>query len=577
MPNFALDAIRGYRAVDDIFRQDRLDKQAVEDRKIFLEDRERNKKRQERYDTRQDTMWGREDQAYADQQTLRDLDVAETEMIFGKEVTQNPQAMLKISGMVKDPNRVGEIIALNEEVSQYLSSGKTPPQDVLVKLVNLTGAEELQARGGNDGLSRKVRAIVPSNVPGEVMIEFEVTGKDGKTYNAPMTTGASADPSDNIVQSIPVSKLVEWVGGATMTAKTLAIARAKAGDTSFLQAHKAAIAAQQARAQAMSDYEQKKIIDQRYQKPQGPVAAGKYGMFHNGKFIPNPMTEGLGEYETITDPETGEETIVRSSKGYKAKGKQRVNYNDDDRSFSVYDEGTGEAKIVYPAQIADKMADDQAELWAQQQAEGMFNTRPSDEEIQAKRNEIRASIPTGPTGGQQGQPGGGGTQSSGSTQFAPGQILIQNGVEYIVDANGVPQANSAGQNQQTSASSEGQRGTAQAAVGQNAIGQNAPAVGQNTPDRMLELDQQRAGRSGPVVSDDLKETVKALPAAFKNTAQVGLDIYQSLVGQPFLDALKMLKTGQQKQAALFTVEQRYKNGTISTDEYKKAVEILEGK
>lgn len=577
MPNYALDALQGYQAVDNIYRQKRQDA-------IDLEDREYNKNRQKKYDARQDVLMQREDQAYTDKQTLRDADVAETEMIFGKQVAQNPQAVAKVTSMAKDPQRVGEMLALHDDLSGYLSAGKTPPQDLLVKMMNLTGSEELQARGGDDGLERKVESIVPSPVPGHVMIGFSVKDKDGKTYNAPMTTGASADPADNIVQSVPVSKVMEWVGGATSTAKALAIARAKAGDRSFLESYHAAIASRQAANEArlvkaadrtadLQDYELKKRIDQQYQKPQGPVAAGKYGMFYNGKFIENPMTKGLndGEWETVTDPETGEETMRRTGKRGAAE-KQTVKQNDDG-SFSVYDPATRKASVVYPPQVADKIADEQAQAWADQEGEGVLNSRPSAEEIQAKKVEFLQEL----SGGQPGAAAGKGAPGG----FQPGQKLVQNGVEYVVDENGVPQQQGAGQ--AAAATKANPSHTKETPPKQ----EQATAEPDPAEARMLELEGQRKaeGSASDLVStaglDTVKKGIKNFGAAAvdgtKKDAQLGLDLYSAFVGQPFLDLLSQASTFQEKQRAQFTIDQRYKNGTMTADEYKQAYAILNSK
>lgn len=581
MPNYALDALRGYQAVDNIYRQERQDT-------FDLEDRETNKKRLAVEDGRLQLERQRTDKEYNDRQTLRDADVAEINSIFGADVAQNPQAVAKISSMAKDPQRTGEMIALHDTLSKYMAEGKTPPQELLVKMMNLTGPEELQARGGDDGLHRQVESIVPSTVPGEVMIGLSVTGKDGKTYQAPMTTGASADPADNIVQSIPVSKLVEWTGGAASTAKALAIARARAGDRSFLESYHAAIAAQQAEARAvakarrertegMEDYEAKKQIDQKYQKPQGPVAAGKYGMFYKGKFIENPMTKGLeeGGWETVTDPQTGEETMRRTGKRGSAD-KQTVKANDDG-SFSVYDPLNGGAKLVYPPTVADRIADEMTAAWKEEQ-EGLFGGA-SDAEVKAKRKEFRDSLPTGMPDGQ---PGNGG-QSTGQGQYAPGQVLVQNGKEYVVDAQGMPQEKGTGGEQAGTAGN----GSAGKKTGEAETAQKKPAAKPQPKQdpaeaRMLELEGQRKAEQGNgIVSTAGLTTLKNAGAAVvegtKKDAELALDLYGAFVGQPFLDALTQIKTSQQKQAALFNLDQRFKNKAISPADYKKALAIINSK
>ena len=347
--NYMLDAMQGYSFVDNIYRQKRHDKLALEDREFNKQRLLKNDARLEKQDAWTDKQRGREDKKYNDQLALRDINAAEIEQIFGADIAANPQAVSKAGALLQDPERTGKIIAAHEELSKYLAAGKTPPNELTTELVNLIGAEELSGRGGDDGLTRTVESVVPSNKPGEVMIGFNVTGKDGKTYQAPMTTGASADPADNQVQSIPVKKLIEWGNGGAASAKTIALARAKLGDNSFLEAYRAANAEMAKRKTALIDYEAKKKIDVRYRSPAD-----------NGLTAPK---------QTVKAQEDG--------------------------SFLVYDQGTQTAKVVYPPSVAAAKSAQMADQWAQEQAKGILNPMPEDKLIQAKQTEFYDQLMAG--------------------------------------------------------------------------------------------------------------------------------------------------------------------------------------
>ena len=404
MPNYMLDAMRGYSFVDNIYRQKRQDKLELEDREFQKGRIAKDDARQEKQDALQeknnawtDKQRGWQEKQYNDQLALRDINAAEIEQIFGQELAANPQAAKKASGLLQDPVRTGKIIAAHEELSKYLAAGKTPPNELTTELVNLIGAEELSGRGGDDGLTRTVESVVPSNKPGEVMVGFNVTGKDGKTYPAPMTTGASADPADNQVQSIPVKKLIEWGNGGAASAKTIALARAKLGDNSFLEAYRAANAEIAKRQNELTDYEAKKKVDVRYRENK-PVAAGKYGMYDpaTGKFISNPATQGLDGGEWVTDAEGNEHLVGGSGKGGKPQA-AKINWNDDGTA-DVYDPNTRKVTRVRSEEVAEQQSAQMAEEWAHEQARGVLNPRPKDELIQAKRTEFYNQLMDGQQG-----------------------------------------------------------------------------------------------------------------------------------------------------------------------------------
>lgn len=545
--NYVMDAVRGYKAVDDIFRNKRLEERYDHDREIALNDRKQQMRRQEKADERNDVLAGRQDKEYENQMQLRELNALEIEKIFGPDVAKNPQAVAKAGSFLQDPKRTGQTIALYDEISQYMSSGKTPPMELLAEYMNTAGAEEMAARGGDDGLQRSVDVILPGTKPDGVVIGFNVTGKDGKQYKAPMTTGASADPNDNEVQEIPISKLMEWGGGAAMTAKQIAMAKARAGDNSFLESYRAAVAERQKRAielqdfqakrqmnmqdfqakqgMEMASYEGKKKIDQKYADSK-LVAAGRYGMYDPDKkqFIENPYGDKKG---------TG--------------SKLETKWNDDG-TINVYHPDTGKVERKMSEEQAMQEADMMAQQWAEDQSKGIFNLRPNDADVQVKRDEIYNQL----TGGQQGQ-----NSAPNSPKFEPGQKVKQDGKTFVVNEQGEPVEQPKKEPKQEKV-------------------KPLPSPKQTAKSRMAEL--KKSGQGNQLIStagvDGLTEAGKNLVQSFGNAGKVALDLYQSLVGEPFINAIKMAKISQEKSAAQFVLDNRYKNGIISEDDYEKAYALI---
>jgi hypothetical protein len=371
-----MEALKGYSIVDNIQRNKRMEALALEDREF---NRGRLKKQDERADQEyayQGELRQRDTTEYNNQMQLRDINAAEIEQIFGPEISANPQAVKKAGSLMQDPSRTGKIIALHDEIGQYMSQGKNPPNELTTQYLNLVGSEELMQRGGDDGLMREVESVVPSNVPGEVMIGFTVTGKDGKKYKAPMTTGASADPSDNQVQSIPLQRLMEWGNGGAMTAKAIAIARAKAGDNSFLEAYRAAQQETAKRQQEMQDYQMKRGHGLEDYATKKAIDSG-YDAQRRGTDLADYEAKRQidAKYKTTTDKPP----------------KKTVKYNDDG-SFTVFNEETEEAKVVYPPAVARQRAAEMAMMWGEEESAGILNKDKTEEEIKAKADEFYAEL-----------------------------------------------------------------------------------------------------------------------------------------------------------------------------------------
>jgi hypothetical protein len=373
MPNYMIEALKGYSIVDNIQRNKRMESLALEDREF---NRSRIKKQDERADQEykyQGELRQRDTAEYNNQMQLRDINAAEIEQIFGPEVTANPQAVRKAGSLMQDPARTGKIIAMHDEIGKYMSQGKNPPNELTTQYLNLVGSEELMQRGGDDGLTREVESVVPSNVPGEIMIGFTVTGKDGKKYKAPMTTGASADPSDNQVQSIPLQRLMEWGNGGAMTAKAIAIARAKAGDNSFLEEYRAAQQETAKRQQEMQDHQMKRGHGLEDYAAKKAIDSG----YDNKK-----RGTDLADYEAKRQIDAK----------YKSKdGKKTVKANEDG-SFLVFDQETEEAKVVYPPAVARQRAAEMAMMWGEEESAGILNKDKTEEEIKAKADEFYAEL-----------------------------------------------------------------------------------------------------------------------------------------------------------------------------------------
>lgn len=337
MPNYALDFMQGYKFVNDINRQDKLDAENKADR-------ERHYGLMDAAENRASTTF---DQAQSDRQSQRDIAAAKAKAILGEPPPQQPAeiqqqaqprddvysawasnieglgvktgtpeftgALAKVKPLLDNPEATGTALAMSDEINRYMDKGVLPPNQLMAGYVNIVGAGELSQRGGDDGLTRRVKQFVP-NQPGDGFhVNFLVQTPDGKQYEAPATEGKSADPKDNVVQNFTMDQMVKWYGGSRAALQMIVDAEAKAGRSDTIDAYRAAVqkyaADRQSRAENLKDYAIKKQIDQQYEK-QPPVAIGRYGLYDpkTGQKIVGAAGGGLGE--TWTDENGDEHTVL---------------------------------------------------------------------------------------------------------------------------------------------------------------------------------------------------------------------------------------------------------------------------
>ncbi|WP_328717563.1 hypothetical protein VO226_08270 [Halomonas elongata] len=79
----------------------------------------------------------------------------------------------------------------------------------LAALNQLFGSEINKGPGGE----KRVVGMVPGPDGESVTLELEVTGEDGKRYNAPMTEGRAPGGDDDTVMQVPVERLVQQTQG----------------------------------------------------------------------------------------------------------------------------------------------------------------------------------------------------------------------------------------------------------------------------------------------------------------------------------------------------------------------------
>lgn len=525
----------GYGFMDNIHRQKEQDKLQLEDREYQKQRalkhdarQEKQDARQEKQDTRTETLWGREDQQYADQMALRDVYVQETKQIFGDDIAADPTAVQKVGGMLQNPERTGGIIALHEQISGYISQGKTPPNDVLTKYLNLVGAEELTGRSAKDGLQRSVESVVPSTRDGELHIGFDVVGKDGKSYKAPMTEEGTT--TDEKVKSIPLKKIMEWGNGGAATAKAIAIAKAKLGDRSFLDAYHAQVAAQGQRAERLQDYEMKKQIDLRYEKPSAP------------RELPGKWVESTEGWKYIREGETAQSVPKIDTK-----------VTDDGRI--ILTKGA-DVVVMEPDDVLMQRAAEMANEQEAQESKGLLNfgqgeaavaenTKANFEALKAQQEQAKAAlVGLQPQPGQAKQPA---AEQPQQEQPAAKPITAASLLDKYV---GQPKTETPKQAEQK------------------------PAP--------LPIPQKRPTMSGPLVStsglDDVIEIAKRTPGFVKEVGKAAWqqvksvnDVYQQLLGQPAMG----LADSAKRELSKNLLAARLQNGVITEADYQNAISLLE--
>lgn len=102
----------------------------------------------------------------------------------------------RLTGILEDKNiDEDELTTLNRP--DFLDDVNRVYRDVINK-----------GEGGNKRISR----IYPSDDPGKVFFELEVTGEDGKTYRAPVTEGRDSNPDANVMP-VDIGTAIEHLAG----------------------------------------------------------------------------------------------------------------------------------------------------------------------------------------------------------------------------------------------------------------------------------------------------------------------------------------------------------------------------
>lgn len=145
----------------------------------------------------QDTLVAKS--AYAKIAAGGDLDEGDLE-VFKRNPWMDPRHVLSPQ-MQDDVDTAGRVFTgdLNSNSPEALAA------------VNRVFGPEIQKGSGGQ---KRVVQVVPGRTPGTVVFELEVTGEDGKKYNAPMTKnrGTANDADDDILE-VPIEKLADRVSG----------------------------------------------------------------------------------------------------------------------------------------------------------------------------------------------------------------------------------------------------------------------------------------------------------------------------------------------------------------------------
>lgn len=230
--NLLLDAMQGYKFVDDIQRQDEMDKERMKDRQLDQQWQQESRGRQRE-------QWGAEDET-------KKAEVNMINSIFGEDLAQKSNESVgsdlgyrKAWTLATNPELNAGILTLADDISEDLNAGKMPDSAKVAAYMNMAGSPELEERAQKQGLqSLVVNSVVPDPEGKGVMVDFIATDKDGKHYNAPMTKGASRESTDDQVETIAMEQLMAWFGGSREAARKLMEAQAKAGNPVVLNKYR---------------------------------------------------------------------------------------------------------------------------------------------------------------------------------------------------------------------------------------------------------------------------------------------------------------------------------------------------
>jgi hypothetical protein len=332
MPNYMLDAMQGYKFVNDINRQDERDKMLEQqhtmamDREQRAVDQDSANKNVAKVKTEAALMGlgiGKQpQQAQPVQQPEQQNPIYQGwNQVLGKygidpNSEQGAAATGKVQHLLNDTEARVQALSLNDSIKKSLSAGGLPPVKDLAAYMNIMGHNELNQRGGADGLQRSVHGVYPGPDGKTAVIEFEVTRPDGSKYLAPATTGKSADPKDDNVQQFPVQDLLKWFAGSTDALKMTLEAEAAAGRTDTIDRYRA----YQDKQQGLNDQVTVKNMDDYASDGKNLVSKNEYlkmSADQRARFVPlkqidlnqKSATLGLSQSNAAADKKYREETF----------------------------------------------------------------------------------------------------------------------------------------------------------------------------------------------------------------------------------------------------------------------------
>jgi hypothetical protein len=204
-------------------REDRADAIAEEDRQRRIGLDEYRQERQAITDNREDDKFERDRMMKSATQDLR----------AAYQTGQLPNDFFKkYSSLGMDRLVDKQWITQRQQAGQALESafksGSFGSKES-VGALSLMMSDELAARDAKDGLKRSVAGVREVKANGSLVVELNVTGKDGKQYKAPLTKNGSSDPADTVIQVTP-DKVGEWIDAAQNQAEIAYMVQQTGGD-----------------------------------------------------------------------------------------------------------------------------------------------------------------------------------------------------------------------------------------------------------------------------------------------------------------------------------------------------------
>jgi len=255
MPNYMLDAMQGYKFVNDINRQDERDKMLNQQHTMAM-DREQRAVDQDLANKNVAKMTndavlaglggaGLQPQAQPvqnvqqpQQQQQQEHPVFQgwkqqlTKYGIDPNSPQGAMATEKARPLLENPEALGKAMYHSDVITRSLGAGKLPPREDYVSLLNIAEGPAINARAVAQGNAAGVlHDVFPGPDGKSVVMELKLTRPDGTEYLAPATTGKSTDPKDNQVQLFPIATMAERLGTTVEGLQMILAAQSAAGST----------------------------------------------------------------------------------------------------------------------------------------------------------------------------------------------------------------------------------------------------------------------------------------------------------------------------------------------------------